>query len=72
VEDTFFNVEENTMSDPSYIKTCECGKKWLADGKSICPACQLARKKEKWTRLAKARAARRAAREKRRMSKRNR
>jgi len=59
------------MSDPSYLKTCACGNKWIADGKSICPPCNLKRKKEKWARLADARAARRAAKEASRMQKKN-
>jgi hypothetical protein len=59
------------MSDPAYLKTCKCGNKWIADGKSICPPCNRARKDAKHVELAQKRAARQKARQERRMSKKN-
>ena len=57
------------MTDPAYLKTCNCGNKYIATGKPTCPNCILIVKMATWDRLADEREVRRKAKAAKRQSK---
>jgi hypothetical protein len=57
--------------NPSYLKTCKCGNKYIADGRPMCPSCHRKYKLAKCHDLLAKRIAKRQAREERRKAKKN-
>ena len=59
------------MSNPTYLKTCECKSKYIADGKPACPPCRRVSRDTKRIELANKQQVRRKAKQERRLVKKN-
>lgn len=59
------------MSNPAYLKTCECENKYIADGKPICLPCRRVLKYTKRIDLANKRQAKYKAKQEKRLVKKN-